>query len=214
ERFGVTWEKRETTISEKWTYEVKTYEEIEEVEEVVEVVEETEAQIIIAREMEIQVEDKTIVTETKTIESKEEVAIEHVTKEKTIVVEEENKTDVEVIITKESGVVAKPAVSTGSSWFRRAITGAGAVVVGGAAVVAGAGVAVVHGAGHVASGAGHAASGALEKVDGVWRRTVQVLTTRKAKVDHVCPIANKAFVYYDEDVYDATLVDKSTGVTH
>ncbi|KAG0270467.1 hypothetical protein BGZ96_006306, partial [Linnemannia gamsii] len=118
----------------------------------------------------------------------------------------------------------------GSSWFRRiaSATGAGAVAVGAGAVAVGAG-AVTDGAGAVsvgtavvtvgtvhdaASKAGHAAYGALEKIDGVWKRTVQVLTTRKAHVDSVAPIAKNSYVYYDDEVYDAVLVEKSTGVTY
>jgi hypothetical protein len=109
----------------------------------------------------------------------------------------------EVVITKETGVVTQPAVPKGSSWFRRIAT----------ATVAGAG-AVAAGAAGAASGAGNVASGALEKVDGVWKRTVQVLTTRKAHVDSVAPIAKTSYVYYDDEVYDAVLVEKSTGVTY
>ncbi|KAG0283182.1 hypothetical protein BGZ98_006425, partial [Dissophora globulifera] len=74
------------------------------------------------------------------------------------------------------------------------------------AVAVGAGVAVI--------GAGLATAGALHKIDGVWKRTVQVLTTRKAHVDERCPIAKTSYVYYDEDVYDSVLVEKNTGVTH
>ncbi|KAF9553209.1 hypothetical protein EC968_010614, partial [Mortierella alpina] len=55
---------------------------------------------------------------------------------------------------------------------------------------------------------------ALTKVDGVWKRTVQVLTTRKAHVDHVCPIAKTSYVYYDDEVYDSVLTEKSTGITY
>ncbi|KAF9118428.1 hypothetical protein BGX30_004583, partial [Mortierella sp. GBA39] len=107
------------------------------------------------------------------------------------------------------GPTSKPVASQGTSWFRKisTATGAGAVAVGAGALAVGA-------AKDVASGAGHAAHGALEKVDGVWKRSVQVLTTRKAHVDTVAPIAKTAYVYYDDEVYDAVLVDKSTGVTH
>ncbi|KAG0074108.1 hypothetical protein BGZ93_004583, partial [Podila epicladia] len=52
------------------------------------------------------------------------------------------------------------------------------------------------------------------KVDGVWKRTVQVLTTRKAHVDTVAPIAETSYVYYDDEVYDSVLTEKSTGVTY
>ncbi|KAF9354224.1 hypothetical protein BGX26_007948, partial [Mortierella sp. AD094] len=80
----------------------------------------------------------------------------------------------------------------------------------GAAVAAGA---VAIGAGCVVIGAGMAAAGAIHKVDGVWKRTVQVLTTRKAHVDEVCPIARTTYVYYDDDVYDACLnIDIPGGV--
>ncbi|KAF9197373.1 hypothetical protein BGZ59_005486, partial [Podila verticillata] len=110
--------------------------------------------------------------------------------------------------------VAKPAAPKGTSWFKKVVSaGAGAVAVAGGAVIAG-GAAVAYGAHHVASGAGSAASGALTKVDGVWKRTVQVLTTRKAHVDAVAPIAKTAYVYYDDEVYDAVLTEKHTGVTY
>ncbi|KAG0006965.1 hypothetical protein BGZ81_005200, partial [Podila clonocystis] len=77
----------------------------------------------------------------------------------------------------------------GSSWFRRLASGAGA-------------------------GAVAVASGTLTQVDGVWKRTVQVLTTRKAHVDAVAPIALTSYVYYDDEVYDAVLTENQTGVTY
>ncbi|KAF9277222.1 hypothetical protein BGZ68_009454 [Mortierella alpina] len=58
------------------------------------------------------------------------------------------------------------------------------------------------------------ATGALSKVDGVWTRTVQVLTTKKAQIDSMCPIARTAYVYYDDEVYDAALTEASTGITY
>ncbi|KAG0009059.1 hypothetical protein BGZ81_003746, partial [Podila clonocystis] len=194
EKFGLEWTTRETTVSEYYTYEVKTYETYEEIEEIEEIVEEEEAQVIIARE--------------------------------NVLVEEQQKaTTKETVIVHEEVKAVKPAVSQGSSWFKKAIAiGAGVTAVGVGAVVAGAVVAgsaakhgaehIATGAHHVASGAGSAASGALEKVDGVWKRTVQVLTTRKAHVDAVAPIAKTSYVYYDDEVYDSVLVEKSTGVTY
>ncbi|KAG0314715.1 hypothetical protein BG000_005454, partial [Podila horticola] len=193
EKFGLEWSTRETTVSEYYTYKVKTYETYEEIEYIEEIVEEEEAQVIIARE--------------------------------NILVEEQQETTKETVIVHEDVKAVKPAVSQGSSWFKKTIAiGAGVTAVGVGAVVAGAVVAgsaakhgaehVASGAHHVASGAGSAASGALEKVDGVWKRTVQVLTTRKAHVDKVAPIAETSYVYYDEDVYDSVLVEKSTGVTY
>ncbi|KAF9196275.1 hypothetical protein BGZ59_005871, partial [Podila verticillata] len=53
EKFGLEWSTRETTVSEEWTYEVKTYETFEEIEYVEEIIEEEEAQIIIKQEKEI-----------------------------------------------------------------------------------------------------------------------------------------------------------------
>ncbi|KAG0042292.1 hypothetical protein BGZ83_000678 [Gryganskiella cystojenkinii] len=78
----------------------------------------------------------------------------------------------------------EPAVSNGSSWF------------------------------HLATDTGNAAAGALTLVDGVWKRTVQLLTTRRAHVDAVCPIAKTSYVYCDNEVYDAVLTERSTGVTY
>ncbi|KAF9271458.1 hypothetical protein BGZ68_003595, partial [Mortierella alpina] len=164
-----------------------------------EVIEEKEAEIIIAREKEIVVEDKKVTETTTTTIAEEEVTLEHVTKE-TVVVEETTEqgapTEQVVITEKETGVVAKPAVSEKSSWFRRVLNGAATAVT------------------DAASGAGQVASGALEKVDGVWKRTVKVLTIRKAHVDHVCPIAKTSYVYFDDDVYDSVLIEKSTGITY
>ncbi|KAG0030518.1 hypothetical protein BGZ83_004714, partial [Gryganskiella cystojenkinii] len=181
DNFGVEWTERETAVNDSWSYEVKTYETFEETEEIEEVVDETEVATLIVREEKALDEKKEIKVETTTISAAAEVSVEQVTKEETVVVEEEKEQVKEVVVTKETGVVAKPAVSKGSSWFRRLATG------------------VAVGAGAVASGAGSAASGALNKVDGVWKRTVQVLTTRKAHVDKVVPFHKHAFVYYDDE---------------
>ncbi|KAG0352140.1 hypothetical protein BGX24_007661, partial [Mortierella sp. AD032] len=180
----------------RFTYEVKTYETFETVEEVEEIVDEADVVIIRAREQEMQVDDKLIktdITTTTTTTAQDEVVLEHIKKDVIITQTETEEKDIkEVIVHKETGKVEKPAVVKETSWFRRLAVGAGAV----------------------ASGAGNAASGALTKVDGVWKRTVQVLTTRKAHVDSVAPIAKTSYVYYDDEVYDAVLVEKTTGVTY
>ncbi|KAG0373015.1 hypothetical protein BGX24_012270, partial [Mortierella sp. AD032] len=64
--FGVQWEERETTVSERFTYEVKTYETIETCEKVEEIVEDTEAIVIVAREQGIETKDQVITTDTTT----------------------------------------------------------------------------------------------------------------------------------------------------
>ncbi|KAF9398099.1 hypothetical protein BGZ94_006104, partial [Podila epigama] len=230
EKFGVQWTTRETTVSEKWTYELVTYETYEVVEEIEEIVEEDEAQVIIAHEREIRVDEGTTKTETTTVTTQNEVVIE-TTQEEVVVVDEEVEskktivtktedeqvtidTSVEKVVKEvevteasrdetiettkhvtvvETGVVAKPAVNKNTSWFRKIATHAGGI----------------------ASGAGAAAAGALTKADGVWKRTVEVLTLRKAKVDQVAPIAKTSYVYFENDeVYDSVLVEKTTGVTY
>ncbi|KAF9943499.1 hypothetical protein BGZ70_005876, partial [Mortierella alpina] len=177
-----------------WVYEVKTYETYEEIEEIEEVVDETEAQVIIAREQDVTKDDTTTrskdtTTTTTTVDGS--VSVEHSSTEVVLDHEATKKDDEvkEVVVTKTTSTVTQPAVPEKASWFRR-------VLRSGAAVGAVAGAV------------------ALNKVDGVWKRTVQVLTTRKAKVDHVCPIAKTAYVYYDEDVYDSVLTEKSTGITY
>jgi hypothetical protein len=51
--------------------------------------------------------------------------------------------------------------------------------------------------------------------DGIWRQTVKVFTTRKAKVDELAPIAKTSYVYFEDDeVYDSHLVDSKTGLCH
>ncbi|KAG0006587.1 hypothetical protein BGZ81_005367, partial [Podila clonocystis] len=93
DQFGVEWETRETTVSERWTYEVKTYETYEEIEYVEEVVEETEAVTLIEQEREIVVQEQ---SEQAAVTEGEEI--------------------IKVVTTvKETGVVAQPAVSKGSS---------------------------------------------------------------------------------------------------
>ncbi|KAF9943444.1 hypothetical protein BGZ72_004041, partial [Mortierella alpina] len=155
---------------EKWTYEFRTYETFETIEEIEEVYDETEAQVIIAREKEAVVDDTKVHEYTTTTTTQEEVTVEHETTKKTFSTNEEQKPVKEVVVSKESGVVSQPAIATETSWFRR-----------------------------IAYGAGGATVGALNKVDGIWKRTVQVFNTRKAPVDHVCPIAKTAYVYYDDE---------------
>ncbi|KAH7056436.1 hypothetical protein BKA57DRAFT_450584, partial [Linnemannia elongata] len=77
------------------------------------------------------------------------LSLEHVQKD--VIVDKKVEVDEakEIIITKETGVVAKPAAPKGTSWFRKIATATGAAVVGAGAVAADA-----------ASGAGHAAHGA------------------------------------------------------
>ncbi|KAF9271446.1 hypothetical protein BGZ68_003616, partial [Mortierella alpina] len=87
EKFDVEWTERETTTSEKWVYETKTYETFEEIEEVEEIVEETEAEITIAREKAAGAEGTTIHGETRTTVTEEIETVEHETKEETIIVE-------------------------------------------------------------------------------------------------------------------------------
>ncbi|KAF9342107.1 hypothetical protein BGX26_008341, partial [Mortierella sp. AD094] len=243
EKFDVEWTERETAVSDRWTYEVKTYETFEETESVEEVVDETEVATIITKEEQAVVDDVQVDTQivTTTTTTQEEVVLEHVTK--TVVNDDIETEGVKEITITETGKVSEPAVPKGSSWFRKVISTTEAAARGAADAVgdaagavgsaaSGAAGAVVHGAesaargvGHVAGavvigtgvvavGAGLAAAGALHKVDGIWKRTVQVLTTRKAHVDKVCPIAKTAYVYYDEDVYDAVLTEKNTGVTY
>ncbi|KAF9271212.1 hypothetical protein BGZ68_004023, partial [Mortierella alpina] len=220
EKFDVEWKEREIATSERWTYEVKTYETFEEIEEVEEIVEETEVETIVAREK----AEMTVIGNS----SSTEIVQENVTEESSVVdLEETEKSTVEettavaveeikkeVVAVKETGKVAEPAVSEKSSWFRRALSGAEAAALGAGALVVGAGAVAVGVTAGAVSGAGHAASDALHKVDGVWKRTVQVLTTRKAKVDEVCPIAKVSYVYYDDEVYDSVLTEKSTGITY
>ncbi|KAF9960334.1 hypothetical protein BGZ72_007275 [Mortierella alpina] len=118
----------------------------------------------------------------------------------------EDETAKEGTAIQETGEVSKPAVSEEVPSFRRALTGGEAVALGAGALTVGADAAT--------SGAGNPASGALSKVDGAWKRIVQNLTIRKAHVDHVCPIAKTAYVYYDDEVYDSVLTEKSTGITY
>ena len=202
---------------DSWSYEVKTYETFEETEEIEEVVDDIEVETSTNRatttvidqatveetSVEVTVKDDVVMEEVQKkavvvdnqIQSKEvavittegdvvnvKTTVEHVVE--TTSINEEQPVEV-TVITKEKGVISQPAVSKGSSWFRR-----------------------------LATGAGVAAAGALIQVDGVWKRTVQVLTTRKAHVDKVCPIAKTSYVYYDDEVYDAVLTEKSTGVTY
>ncbi|KAF9100709.1 hypothetical protein BGX27_000276, partial [Mortierella sp. AM989] len=73
-----------------------------------------------------------------------------------------------VVVPTSTDIIAKPAVSKESSWFRKITSKA-------------------------AGGAKTAADGALKMIDGVWRRSVPVITTRKADVDKVCPIAKTSY---------------------
>ncbi|KAF9338791.1 hypothetical protein BGX26_009572, partial [Mortierella sp. AD094] len=122
EKFDVEWTERETAVSDRYTYETKTYETFEEVVEVEEVVDETEVATIITKEQEVAVEDATINTETTTTTTvtTEDVTVEHV--EKAVVDVKDDQTVTEVVEVKETGKVTEPAVSKGSSWFRKVIS--------------------------------------------------------------------------------------------
>ncbi|KAF9342581.1 hypothetical protein BGX34_007933, partial [Mortierella sp. NVP85] len=205
-----------------------TFEEEEIIEEIVE---EEEAKQII--EKQIVVEDAKL-KETTIVGTGKETVVEKIV-EAEIVVEDKGKEVKEVVVIEESGKVIEPAVSAKTSWFRKAVgaVGAAAGKVGDAAGAAAGKVAsgaesAYHGAGDVAKGVaigtgvlaagavigtGLAAHAAIKKVDGVWKRAVQVVTTRKAKVDEKAPVKH-AYVYYDEDVYDSIIVDSKTGNKH
>ncbi|KAF9898141.1 hypothetical protein EC991_000810, partial [Linnemannia zychae] len=172
--FGVQWEQRETTVSERFTYEIKTYETIEEIEEIEEIVEENVAVAIVAREQEAVSGDKLITSDCTTFTTvikAEDVVVEQV--QTAVIVDDKKETEAvkEVSITKVTGVAPKPAVTKETSWFRKIASATGAAVVGAGAVAVGAGALAVGAVHDAASGAGHAASGALTKVDGVWKRT-------------------------------------------
>ncbi|KAG0212875.1 hypothetical protein BGX31_001379, partial [Mortierella sp. GBA43] len=111
------------------------------------------------------------------------------------IVQVKDKFDDEVIIIEEKATVVESA-TTKTSWFRRPITAT--EVTSGGVVVGGTGLAEI---------------GTIKKVDGVWHRTVQVLTTQMAKVDHKCPIKH-AVVYYDEEAYDSVVFDNESGQKH
>ncbi|KAG0307670.1 hypothetical protein BGZ98_010139, partial [Dissophora globulifera] len=216
ESFDISWTEREVAVSDRYTYEIKTYETYEVIEEIEEVVDESEVATIITRENEVQVSESTIVNETQTTTIEEDVIVEAThdvsvvvdedvqmqtsvltkvdeetqninveTVVQEVAVSEENTETKEVTITRQTGVITKPTVTKETSWFR-----------------------------HLASGAGAAAAGALTQVDGVWKRTVQVVTARKGHVDELCPISKTSYVYYDEEVYDSVLVEKETGVKY
>ncbi|KAG0374561.1 hypothetical protein BGX24_010241 [Mortierella sp. AD032] len=197
EQFGVQWQERETTVSERWTYEVKTYETFDSVEEVEEIVEESEAIAIIERQRE---------PATTARATQEDGVLEHVGEDVVV-----DKNDVNIV--KEIGEAKKPAVPKDTSWFRRLVTSADATVFGtgdGTHGAEGLDVGTVH---DDSRGTSNTVSGTLTKVNGVWKRTIQVITTRKVHVDSAASIARTSYVYYEgEEVYDAFLVEVSTGI--
>ncbi|KAG0011240.1 hypothetical protein BGZ80_000826, partial [Entomortierella chlamydospora] len=208
EKFGVEWTERETAVSDKWTYETKTYETFEEVEQVEEVVDETEAAAIIRKNQEVADGDATVNAETTatTTVTTDNATVEHAEKS---VADVKGQTVAEAAEVKEPGNVAKPAVPKDTSWFRRPVTGAGSGADDVAIGVEDPAIITVYDDPH---GAGHTVPGTLTKVGGVWKRTARVIITRKAHVDSVAPIAKTSYVYYDEEeVYYAVLVQVSTG---
>ncbi|KAG0216613.1 hypothetical protein BGX31_000549, partial [Mortierella sp. GBA43] len=208
--FDIEWSERHTVVSEKWTVETIVHEEYEEIEEVQEVIEESEVEEIIRIQEKEAQGVKT--EETKIVHKDDKITVQkEVEVKKDVVVDDVHIRETVTEVT--TGHVAKEAVPKGNSWFRKAISAAGSAAgsVGGA--VKGAAIGVAAGTAVVAAGAGAAAHGALQQADGVWKRTVEVLTTRKAHVDEKCPV-NHAVVYYDEDVYDSEIVEVSTGIKH
>ncbi|KAF9156777.1 hypothetical protein BGX20_004190, partial [Mortierella sp. AD010] len=95
---------------------------------------------------------------------------------------------------------SKPAIPKSTSWVHRATVSTTSAAAASVRTV------VV--------GAEALATSGFIKVDGIWKRTVKVLTARKAHIDEVCPIAKTSYVYYDDEVYDAVLIEKNTGATY
>ncbi|KAG0293904.1 hypothetical protein BGZ96_002076, partial [Linnemannia gamsii] len=62
DQIGVQWEERKTTVSEHFTYEIKTYEAFEEVEEVEEIVEDYEVSEVVAQEKAVTEDERLIST--------------------------------------------------------------------------------------------------------------------------------------------------------
>jgi len=60
----------------------------------------------------------------------------------------------------------------------------------------------------LASSSGQGASVPLTKDEGAWKRRVQVLTTRKTRVDTVASIGKTSYVYYDDIVDDSVLIER------
>ncbi|KAF9120730.1 hypothetical protein BGW39_011136, partial [Mortierella sp. 14UC] len=114
----------------------------------------------------------------------------------------------------QSAPISKHVSPKSASWYHHIAFAAASAIINPGAFVVNSGVFTAGIIRHVSHCVGHAASGALTKVDDVWKRTAQVLTTCKAHVDSVAPIAKTAYVYYDDEVYDAVLTEKSTGVTY
>ncbi|KAF9974682.1 hypothetical protein BGZ73_001866, partial [Actinomortierella ambigua] len=196
EKFGVVWTERTTTVSEQWTYEIQEYETYEVTETIEEIFEEEEAKVIIQQQeraiasgseqkeivvvgeqitkevaKEVEVVGQTTTEQTVTITHEEEVAkVETEIKETTVDSSdesdiEESTTKTTTITTIETGKIEKP-VTHQTSWLKKISGSIGKAVAGGAVAVA--------------AGAVIVSSGALEKADGVWKRTVKVLTTQKA----------------------------------
>jgi hypothetical protein len=209
--FDIEWSERHNVVSEKWTVETIVHEEYEEIEEVQEVIEESEVEEI------IKIQEK----EAEAVKT-EETKIVHKDDKTTVQKEVEVKKDVivedvhikETVTEVTTGVVTEEAVPKGTSWFRKAVSAVGGAADSVGQGLKGAAKGVAVGTVVVAAGAGAAAHGALKQVDGVWKRTVEVLTTRKAHVDEKCPVGQHAVVYYDEDVYDSEIVEVSTGIKH
>ncbi|KAF8919385.1 hypothetical protein BGZ58_004643, partial [Dissophora ornata] len=187
--------------ADKWAYEdiLDDEEDDEEVEVVVHDNEETTTTTVTTEEVAVTTEDVEVVEEVNP-----EIIFEE--SQSIIIIDP-------VEVTTENEVVVVPVVvpdttaPKGTSWFHRAL-------IVSEAAAHGVGPAAGSGAGAVASDADLAAVGAIYKIDGVWKHKVQVITTRKAHVDEKSPIAKTSYVYYDEDVYDAVLVDKETGNKH
>ncbi|KAF9199629.1 hypothetical protein BGZ59_003847, partial [Podila verticillata] len=81
ERFGLEWATRETTVSERWTYEVRTYETFEETEEIEEIVEDYGVKEIVAREQQVIVEGKVISTEQSVSSSHDDTVVRTVSEQ-------------------------------------------------------------------------------------------------------------------------------------
>ncbi|KAF9123428.1 hypothetical protein BGW39_008980 [Mortierella sp. 14UC] len=101
-----------------------------------------------------------------------------------------------------------------TSWFRKKVTTVDAALLSATNNSFNAGAHEV-GASKVKVDSYTAGNGGMSQVEGIWKRTVAITTTLKAQVDVAAPIAKTSYVYYDDDdVFDAVLIDKDSGVIH
>ncbi|KAG0372478.1 hypothetical protein BGX24_000199, partial [Mortierella sp. AD032] len=134
EQFGVQWQERETTVSERFTYEVKTYETFETTEDIEEIVEDYEVSEVVAKEQAVIDDERVASTHRSTTSSHDGTIVRTVSEQ--ALLEEGAKVDDSAVLSRTQYENLSRVDSSGNASAAAigAIFGGAGIIIGGGAI--------------------------------------------------------------------------------